>query len=1230
MEPNEHGSYGAHYPEPSSSTSTPYPTLTPSFYGAFPAGPTVHEGYVPNGSRDPVNGQSMAQAANEYRPLAERYHLLHGDPGQTKNWLFQRGNLYNTDAEAESEPDGAPMPNNFLNLQSYGHGLGDVNQPHPYFQGSGQVAVDGDEMSVDGSVTDSSPARRGSLRGRGKPRGRKGWKWALRGTEHDPKANKPPKGETPRGRPRGGSGKGGRVKKAVDPGRDFRTYLPKANEAFLNRDLEAAETWALKAVQANPEIHAAHALLSNILKEQGKELDSIAALMSGALTQRNAKNWAIVAERTLDYAGGIDRAPDPVLDQAIWCYGQAIRLDMPGKEPETYEYRAMKRDLYAQVGNWSKARAESKNLLRFQPDDLDNVRYYAWACDKTEEYSERSRAKEAYERAFEHYEHEDSFGDPDTQWSHLNVYLDLIYKMGSSPIQGITKLRSLARWFLLRKDEAFWDDYAVDDREYDMDNDRRRWVAEWQQGRTSRDPAKYGEGLPIELRVKLGLFRLKLGPLGLEEALRHFEQLLALASQAGSYDDLFRLVWEGLRAQGQHQHAVKYYEAVVKAAPECLTNDDYMNLGASYRAAKRDDYAVKCYKTMISRNEEELWARVELARLYQETEQIEEGYDLVEQIAEMHRTDIIRREKLHRRPNRAPPKPPKPPTTKRKRLPTLAAAPTIESQEDPDAPPVQETPPEPAHEPTPEPPPKKQRLLLPDGTVLASEDESQEPDRPFEPAGAPSYGEISLGQDDTETGLFLWNSQVQKTDHVSKRTLERRRGPARRFHVSEDHLRNMQTQDARAQRNYERMQELWPLIEDETQEEAIQQWMECATAMHDDFRKMRIFYPTRDVQNELGKFKGYGPGTAEGRAMNALEAARDRPDADEDDDIGGTAAYFTRGGPPKPPGESVPKSLHSIPFTEWHRIFIDLALLYAKQADKDSCYDILRAGCLQCNVFYHNRELKEITQAALLCCALMFNDSETLCYVARNYIMRDELASGMSYQLLAAVNRLSYGNSGWFSAGPTQKFMLRSVKALDYPLIPEKIRHQYEWSLQRPRLDARVDLYADGKAELDAGVLLTYGHITAVANHSFTALPYYFRAFALQPENISINLSIATMYVQNAMKRQTENRQYNIAQGLSFLYRYYDLRVASGKAIDLQEAEYNVGRMWHLLGLSHLAMPAYERVLALSEKVQKEQTHGEEDQANYAQEAALALQSMYSLVGNDEAAMAIGEEWLVL
>jgi general transcription factor 3C polypeptide 3 (transcription factor C subunit 4) len=77
---------------------------------------------------------------------------------------------------------------------------------------------------------------------------------------------------------------------------------------------------------------------------------------------------------------------------------------------------------------------------------------------------------------------------------------------------------------------------------------------------------------------------------------------------------------------------------------------------------------------------------------------------------------------------------------------------------------------------------------------------------------------------------------------------------------------------------------------------------------------------------------------------------------------------------------------------------------------------------------------------------------------------------------------------------------------------------------------------------------------------------YLFRAHKLDPQNPMINLSIGLSYIHLSLKRQTENRHFQIMQGFSFLFRYYDIRKESPKPEERQEAEYNVARAYHMLG----------------------------------------------------------------
>ena len=138
---------------------------------------------------------------------------------------------------------------------------------------------------------------------------------------------------------------------------------------------------------------------------------------------------------------------------------------------------------------------------------------------------------------------------------------------------------------------------------------------------------------------------------------------------------------------------------------------------------------------------------------------------------------------------------------------------------------------------------------------------------------------------------------------------------------------------------------------------------------------------------------------------------------------------------------------------------------------------------------------------------------------------------------------------------------------------------------------------------------------------------YYLRALALDPGNAMINLFLALGYLHHALKRQADNRQQILTQGLAFLMDYYDMQIHSEHTAQMQEAEYNVAHAYHLLGLVHLAIPHYERCLALQGSPS---SLGPQPGGGIADEAALNLQGIWAVNGEDKFARDITERWLVM
>jgi general transcription factor 3C polypeptide 3 (transcription factor C subunit 4) len=79
---------------------------------------------------------------------------------------------------------------------------------------------------------------------------------------------------------------------------------------------------------------------------------------------------------------------------------------------------------------------------------------------------------------------------------------------------------------------------------------------------------------------------------------------------------------------------------------------------------------------------------------------------------------------------------------------------------------------------------------------------------------------------------------------------------------------------------------------------------------------------------------------------------------------------------------------------------------------------------------------------------------------------------------------------------------------------------------------------------------------------------------------------------------------------MTFLFIYYESRVQSSHIEERQEAHYNMARVYHMLGLLHLAIPYYSLVL--------KQVPGHEDslREDLVSNAAYNLQSIYSVAGN--------------
>lgn len=204
---------------------------------------------------------------------------------------------------------------------------------------------------------------------------------------------------------------------------------------------------------------------------------------------------------------------------------------------------------------------------------------------------------------------------------------------------------------------------------------------------------------------------------------------------------------------------------------------------------------------------------------------------------------------------------------------------------------------------------------------------------------------------------------------------------------------------------------------------------------------------------------------------------------------------------------------------------------------------------------------------------------------------------------------------------------------MDFSLLDEKSRNTFQFT-DGNRVKWTENGKSDGNPyqlkELDPELYALYGHQMNVGGSPGTALNYYFRAYALKPNDPIINLCLGLAYISLAFKRQSPNRQFQLQQGLTFIMRYYESRCSREEVCFRQEAEYNIGVIWHSLGLVHLALPAYDQCIKLSACVREEENISQVRMEDFAYEAALAKRSILAMNGDLKGALKLSREWLVL
>ncbi|KAF5002288.1 hypothetical protein FGRMN_505 [Fusarium graminum] len=848
-----------------------------------------------------------------------------------------------------------------------------------------------------------------------------------------------------RGGPRGKGARGPR--KAAKPRGDITARLSKVNQAFLGGDYALALDLVFEVIRINAETHQAWTTLSSIFREQGDMSKSLSAMVYAAhLRPKDLNGWLQCASFALESIGDDESGN---LNTARLCYSAALRAD------HTHVDARLGKGLVChRQGHLAAAISDYKVVLEHRPYDLEIVRKLAEACvDNKQAEAAVPSAIAAYKRFFDHEKTRPIHEMVEALWHDIGIYVELFASTGRYQ-EAIQESKSLCRWLLGRGEEQYWDEWNSDDREWDMDDERRAYVPGYTAGAWSLD--LYGPSFPWDLRARLAIYRFRLD--NDDEATKHLEwfppESIHTREFASDFPFLTFDLAEELAHRGHTPRAISYYQ-ILRDLPGDADATILLQLGRCYSAVGENATAEEYFLAAIDADEDNIDARIELANMYEKAREDEEALILA------------------------------------------AEAMALREARDQD--------------------------------LEANQDSSTDPEQSNR--RAPRRAQ----------------AVPRRTDAFGKRLIPRRYRP-KRLAGADKRRQEEQARAVKLTEQYEIVQDLRKKIK-EGHQDLVPAWMSSSKELVDDFRSIKKFYTWDKYLHFLGP-KSHAQQQEADKPQTQLSQMYER--------LARTLAPQP-GNEGREVGASEVDAHQGISFNNWLDLFLDYAIGLAIAHRRDEAYQVCEAA--RDSTAFQAPEHGFIIHVAWSVCAIYTSDEEK-CIATARQLMR-EGATSDSYRMFALLSNLCQSPVSWYTSGPAQKYILRQIKAMD-----DAYTENHSGS----------NLTESKEPALDACVLMLYGHILFTSTSYTYALGYFLRSQALDPENSMVNLSLGLAYVHYGLKRQSTNRQYLLLQGQSYLSRYAKLG-SSGPVGNFSKAEayYNIGRLFHLLGINYLALEYYSR-----------------------------------------------------
>ncbi|KIY33595.1 general transcription factor 3C polypeptide 3 (transcription factor C subunit 4) [Cryptococcus gattii E566] len=466
------------------------------------------------------------------------------------------------------------------------------------------------------------------------------------------------------------------------------------------------------------------------------------------------------------------------------------------------------------------------------------------------------------------------------------------------------------------------------------------------------------------------------------------------------------------------------------------------------------------------------------------------------------------------------------------------------------------------------------------------------------------------------------------------------------------------------------MQNLWADVQDaergtmEGEEGALERFVESAGLLIENYRMDRSNFTKNRGMVRVLKSKKYKKTDVDDQAAEMQDRLERTLGLEEIDDDNPYHVFRKT-------------SFYGLSNEEWLTLVVKYCCVLMVRGEEEVAMDILEH--VVWSGLFHNRRCEIALRLTIIACAMRLKAYDKIIDSARKLALRSQFLPQPFLIMLAAISTGGSAARAVFTDTSLQNFINRDIRAYDEAVRNgDKGLHYLEgkgrWSANkgktkgeskggdgkkrngkkakgRKKVDLPIDPDLDEEEEAEDRVYGVEGEIgwgykpvlpkkfspylnvilgqEMLASKAFKGAIFYLtRAYELDPWNPFICLLIAQAYLGRAMTRQSDNKNYQIAQGMVFLSQYRKLSPNSGPG--MEDVEYNFGRAFHSIGVPHFAVKHYEKVLdSVQQRMDESMFPEEVRKSSLAWEAAHNLMLLYSMAEN----MALVKEkskWLAI